>query len=459
MSTPRRALGLRARVTVAFGLGALALSTFLAVSTYALVRNSLVTEREASALSQAYINARLVRDGLRSPNADLARVLGSLEPLSGGAVIHLDGRWFANSLVVGRDVLPAELRTSAASGTPARQRFQHNGRTWLAIGLPLPRVHAEYFEAFSLADLDRTLAVLAYTLAGAALATSLGGALVGRWVAGRVLRPLRSVSSAAAAIASGRLETRLGPVVDRDLAPLAESFNRMVDVVTERIERDARFASDVSHELRSPLTTLSASVDVLIARRSELSERGRAALDLLGADLGRFERLVEDLLEMSRAEAGVVELQLDEIDVAELVGHTLERAAPTVPLNIDPQLDGARILGDKRRLERVIGNLLENAEAYGGGATRVSVEKAPNVVRVAVEDAGPGVPAGERSQVFDRFFRGSASGRRGAGTGTGLGLALVADHVRLHRGRVWVEDGPDGLGSRFVVELPEASES
>jgi signal transduction histidine kinase len=456
VTAPRRALGLRARVTVAFALGALALSAILAFSTYGLVRNSLVGEREASSLAQAYINARLVRDGLRAPNADLPRILDSLEPLSGGVVVHADGRWFANSLVIGRDTLPARLRGGTLTGRAGRQRFRHNRGTWLAVGVPLPRVNAEFFEAFSLADLDRTLAILAYSLAGAALATTLGGAFIGRWVSGRVIRPLRSVSSAAAAIASGHLETRLGPIADRDLAPLAESFNRMVDAVTERIERDARFASDVSHELRSPLTTLAASVDVLLARRDELSDRGRAALDLMAGDLRRFERLVEDLLEMSRADAGVADLQLDDLDVAELVRHTLDRAAPDVPLVVHPSLDGARIAGDKRRLERVIGNLLENAEAYGGGATRVSVEGSSNVVRVAVEDAGPGVPLAERDRIFDRFFRGSASGRRGAGSGTGLGLALVADHVRLHHGKVWVEDGLDGVGSRFVVELPEA---
>ena len=457
-----RGLGLRARVTVAFAFGALVLSAVLSGITYGLVRSSVVGQSEESAVAQAYLNARLVRDGLRTPDGDLGRVLGSIEtPGSGGVVVRHDGRWFATSLVVGRDALPAELRTRVNEGEPAQQRFRLAGQTWVAVGVPIPRVRAQFFEAYSLADVDRTLNVLAYSLAGAALLTTLAGAAIGRWASGRVLRPLGIVSDAAAAIASGRLDTRLGPVDDPDLAPLAQSFNRMVDAVRERIERDARFASDVSHELRSPLTTLATSLDVLKARRDELSERSRAALDLLDADLQRFQRLVEDLLEMSRVEAGLVDTQFEEVDMAELVRHALHRTGPVgdVPLHVDATLDGARVMGDKRRLERVVGNLVENAAAYGGGATGVRVERAEGGVRLVVEDRGPGVPVEERTRVFDRFFRGSAAGRRGAGYGTGLGLALVADHVRVHRGRVWVEDGPGGVGSRFVVELPVIGET
>ena len=444
---------------VAFALGALAMSTTLSVLTYGFVRNSLVAQREESAVSQAYLNARLVRDGLRSPGADLGRVLASLEtPASGGVVVHHDGRWFANSLVVGRDTLPGGLRGRVAEGSAARQRFSVGDTPWLAIGVPIARVEAEFYEAFSFAEVDRTLDLLAYSLAGAALLTTLAGAAVGRWASGRVLRPLRSVSEAAAAIAGGELDIRLGPIVDRDLSPLAESFNRMVDALADRIQRDAQFASDVSHELRSPLTTLSTSLDVMRARRDELSERSRAALDLLDADVQRFHRLVEDLLEISRSDAGVVDVQLEEVDLAQLVRAALDRGAVPAPLEVDPALDGARVLGDKRRLERIVGNLVENASAYGGGATRVRVERAEGGVRLVVEDAGPGVPPEERSRVFERFFRGSAAGRRGVGGGTGLGLALVADHVRLHRGRVWVEDVDGGAtGARFVVELPEVA--
>jgi signal transduction histidine kinase len=125
---------------------------------------------------------------------------------------------------------------------------------------------------------------------------------------------------------------------------------------------------------------------------------------------------------------------------------------------IDPVLDGAILSVDKRRFERIMANLLENAALYGGGATRVAAEHGPDrhgkpTVVVAVEDHGPGVALGERRRVFERFYRGQSSGRRGSSTGTGLGLALVAEHVRLLGGLVGIEDAPDG-GARFTVELP-----
>ncbi len=371
-STParrrRRQLGLRARVTVAFALGALALSTILSVLTYGLVRNNLVQQREASAVTQAFVNARVARDGLRAPQAGgLTRVLGSLESQGrGGVVLHVEDRWFASSLVMSRDVLPAPLRDRVEAGTPAQQRFRAAGEPWLAVGVPLPRVGAQFFEAFSLAEVDRTLGVLSYSLAGAALLTTMAGAAVGRWASARVLRPLGSVSEAAAAIAGGSLDIRLSVPTDKDLAPLADSFNSMVAALSDRIQRDARFASDVSHELRSPLTTLSTSLEVLQARRGELSERSQAALDLLDADVRRFHRMVEDLLEISRFDAGVATLEVEEVDVRELVHHALGRTGEGVPLTVEDIPDGATVLGDKRRLERIVANLVENAGGLRG---------------------------------------------------------------------------------------------
>jgi signal transduction histidine kinase len=109
---------------------------------------------------------------------------------------------------------------------------------------------------------------------------------------------------------------------------------------------------------------------------------------------------------------------------------------------------------DKRRFERVMANLLENAANYGGGATVITVRATvQDEVEIVVDDAGPGINPLERAKVFERFYRGSASGRRGTGTGSGLGLALVAEHVRLMHGRAWVESSPSE-GARFVVALP-----
>ena len=239
------------------------------------------------------------------------------------------------------------------------------------IGVPLPAEQSAYFEVFSLDELASTLRTLAFALAAAALVTTLAGAALGRWASGRALRPLVGVTDAAVAIAGGQLDTRVEAGEDIDLQDLASSFNRMAANLQERIEREARFTSDVSHELRSPLTTLSATVGVLEGHRSELSPRARSALDLLDGDLKRFTRMVDDLLEISRFDAGSAELSLDEVDPGELVRRAVGASAPVgedghrapvvFPVEVEPDVDGIRLRVDKRRFERVMANLVENS--------------------------------------------------------------------------------------------------
>jgi signal transduction histidine kinase len=231
----------------------------------------------------------------------------------------------------------------------------------------------------------------------------------------------------------------------------------MVDQLQERIEREARFTSDVNHELRSPLTTLANSLSVLEARRDELPPKARQALDLLGAEVRRFRRLVDELLEISRFDATPGDLARDEVAVGALVEHTVQATNTNVPIQFAPGVASRHILVDKRRFERIFANLFENAHRYGGNATLLSVEDHGPSVRFLVEDAGPGIAPEERDRVFERFSRGSTGRRRGLGDGTGLGLAIVAQHAHQHGGRVWVEERPGG-GARFIVELPALNE-
>lgn len=448
-------LGLRARVTVTFGLGALALSATMAGLTYFTARQFILRERETAILRQAYVNAALARSSLRSTNPNIGQLLASLDTLPGSlSVLEQHGQWYATSLSVGQTAIPLRLRTLVLAGTPATQHFVLNGSPQMVVGLPVPSGGFAYFEVFSLAELARTLRILALALAGAALVTTAAGAVIGRWASGRALRPLDEVSKAAETIAGGHLHVRLVAADDPDLSALAASFNRMADALLERIEREARFTSDVSHELRSPLTTLVTSLGVLESHRDDLPSRSRRAVDLLTAELRRFQRMVDDLLEISRVDTGSAELLLDEVEVGELVREAAQAAGVAgVPVEIDPAVIGLRLHVDKRRIERVVANLVDNAAQYAGGVTRMTVEPAPDGVRLVVIDQGPGVAPTERERIFERFYRGQTSGRRGATDGTGLGLSLVAEHVRLHGGRVWVESGVDDE-NRFVVELP-----
>lgn len=442
-------------MTVTFGLGALALSATMAGITYLAARQVVLNERQTAILRQAYVNASLIRSSLRSPSPDITQLLGSVDTLPGSlSVLERRGQWYATSISLGESAIPVELRSEVVSGTPAWQRFSLGGTPELVVGVPVPSVDAAYFEVFSLAEVSRTLRILAITLGAAALITTVAGVITGRWASGRALRPLAEVSRAAETIAGGRLDTRLLAAQDAELSALAGSFNRMTDALQERIEREARFTSDVSHELRSPLTTLSSALGILESHRHELPARSRQALDLLSAELRRFDRMVDDLLEISRVDTGSAELSLDEVEVGELVRQAAAAAgAGAVSLEVDDAVAGRRLLVDKRRFERVVANLVDNAAQYAGGVSRIALEPAPGGVRLVVADRGPGVAPAERERIFERFYRGQVSGQRGGNDGSGLGLSLVAEHVRLHGGRVWVEDGLGGE-NRFVVELP-----
>ena len=236
----------------------------------------------------------------------------------------------------------------------------------------------------------------------------------------------------------------------------------MANALQQRVERDARFTSDVSHELRSPLMTLAASVEVMQARREEMPERAQAALDLLVADVTRFQGLVEDLLEISRFDAGAIRLNLEDLLVAEFVRQAVAVSSmPHTPVTVADRAERVVIRGDRRRLARVVANLIDNARLHGGGDATVTVTEPDGEgdplghIWIIVDDRGAGVPVEERQLVFERFARGAVAGRRSSSDGAGLGLALVDEHVRMHGGRVWIEDRPDGeSGARFVLELP-----
>ena len=463
-------LGIGARITAVFGLGALVLSIFMGGLSYFTTRHFLLAGRESAAQHQAFANAVLVRSNLLGGDTAYVTLLASIDAGDAGtaahSVLYHGGKSYVSSLGVNASSIPVRLRHEVLAGAAATQTYRTaQGMPEIVVGVPVPSVQAAYFEVFDLSDLDHTLRVLGLTLFVAGIFTTLLGIGLGRFASDRSLRPLADVSRAAGAIASGELDTRLDPdAADPDLLGLTNSFNAMVDQLQERIEREARFNSDVSHELRSPLTTLAATLEVLEAERDQLAPRSQRALLLLGADLRRFQRLVADLLEMSRVDAGSVDVFLEEVNVAELVQRSVEAgarnldgsgSAPAPAVLVDDVVREWHVGVDKRRFERVMANLMENAAHYGGGVTEVTVRPGgqEEEVEVTVDDAGPGIDPGERTKVFERFYRGSASGRRGAGTGSGLGLALVAEHMHVMHGDVRVESSPPG-GARFVLSLP-----
>lgn len=463
MNLFQRGLRLRTRVVLAFGLGGLLLSSLLAAVTYGVTRSTSLDQRTESAERQFIVNAGLVGQSSRAEDVAYLDLLSSLPQVAGGQpianILTPEESWVAPSLVP--DDLPEALITVVREQPGAFQmRYSNGGDPALAFGIVLTPSEVAYFEVITLNEIADNLRSLLVTLIVATLGTAIAGALLGVWVSSRILSPIGSVSSAAQAIAAGDLATRLEGRSDPDLDVIVNSFNDMAAGLERRIARDARFASDVSHELRSPLMTLRASIDVLDKRRGELSERSQAALDLLSDDVTRFQRLVEDLLEISRGDSESASDEFSTLNFRELVENVVAFTGhEDVPIQYDDRLGVPLVEGDKRRLFQVVSNLLDNADKYAQGPTTLRISGTRRTVTFAVEDEGPGVPRDERQLVFDRFARGGAARRRGAGAGAGLGLALVAEHVRLHGGSVWIEDRLDrSSGARFVVELPRSEE-
>ncbi|MFD5825299.1 sensor histidine kinase [Lentzea sp. NPDC060358] len=446
---------LRWRVAATLGLGSLLVTSLLAVATWNLASEYMLRQRVQATTRQAEVNLRLVEDAVRTNSDGLTELLTGLTTNPDSTIMLFRGdEVLTSGRQVDPAVVPGALLALARDGTAGRQRLRADGIPVLAIAQPLAEGQGVYVELFQLAQLDRTFRFLSGLLIGGTVLSGLIGVALGFWAGRRALRPLTELTAAASRIAGGDLKARLPDQADPDLEALATTFNTTADALEQRVLRDARFAGDVSHELRSPLTTMVNAAAVLRRRQAELPGTTGKALHLLTSEVDRFARMVVDLMEISRADQDADRADLEPLDVGDLVrGAAGTRLGDDVEVVVGPP--APVVLGDRRRLDRVIGNLIENAERHAGGAVRLAVLHRAGHVRLEVDDAGPGVPRDMRLQVFERFTRGTRAGSRGADTGSGLGLALVAEHVRRHHGEVWVEDRPGG-GARFVVELPEA---
>ncbi len=301
------------------------------------------------------------------------------------------------------------------------------------------------------------------TLVAGVLLVLLLGTVV--WFVTRhVAVPIRQAALVAGQIAQGDLDQRISVKGSDEIAKLATSFNEMADGLQVQIQEledlsqvQQRFASDVSHELRTPLTTIRMAADVLHDRRDLVDADTGRAIELLGTQVDRFESLLADLLEISRMDAGAVQLDLEELDLAALVAAVLTSASPiaherdvAIRARLEP---GATVLGDRRRLSRIIRNLVTNALEYGAGKpVDVVVATSADSAAVGVRDRGPGMAQEQVRRVFDRFWRADASRRRTLG-GSGLGLSIAAEDAALHRAALQVVSEPDA-GSLFVLTLP-----
>jgi two-component system sensor histidine kinase MtrB len=267
------------------------------------------------------------------------------------------------------------------------------------------------------------------------------------------LRPVARASTAARSLAEGLLETRL-PVEGRDeFGVWAQSFNEMAAALEAKIEalsavqaRERRFTADVAHELRTPLTALMGEASLLAGHLDRMPPESRRPAELLIADVGRLRRLVEDLMEISRFDAGAESVHAEEVDVAALVRATVRSRGWDERVRLEG--NGLRVMSDPRRLERIVANLVDNALEHGGSAVAVRVGDG----EIEVADDGPGIAREHLAHVFERFYKADASR---SGGGTGLGLAIAQENARLLGAEIQVDSKP-GAGSRFTLRLPVA---
>jgi signal transduction histidine kinase len=239
----------------------------------------------------------------------------------------------------------------------------------------------------------------------------------------------------------------MGSSGDLDLDPISTAFDDMADSMQDRIARERRFVANVGHELRTPVTVTMGTVELLETRSANLRDDDASLLSLLSQQVARLAQTVLDLLELGTITPETVP-DRDLVDVADVARGVLDQRG--LPASLVTTVGSTMAVTDPRRLERMIANLVENAQSHAGGVTALAVQHETNGVAVFVDDEGPGIPPEERGNIFELFARGSTSE---PGTGSGLGLTIVAEQAELIGAQITVGASPRG-GARFAILLP-----
>jgi len=317
------------------------------------------------------------------------------------------------------------------------------------------------------ADLfDSYRAAVNQSLLLAASAATLAAVLVSFLVSRRVVQPVRQMMAASQRVADGHYEERVlvrgspPPEEMDELDQLAVAFNQMAARLERTEAMRRQLIGDVAHELRTPLSTIKGSLEGLMDGMLEPDE---ANLLQLHREAERLQRLVADLQELSRVEAGAFKLKLQPASVSHLIASAAERLGRQfedkgVSLEIDLPPELPAVLADEDRIGQVVLNLLGNALQYtpAGRAVRISARGAAAEVQIEIQDEGIGIPAEHLQHIFTRFYRVDPSRSR-AGGGSGIGLTITRHLVEGHGGRIWAQSSGAGKGSSFTFSLPIAA--
>jgi two-component system sensor histidine kinase MtrB len=453
---PRRiqAGRLRRRLALAFALTAGLAAAALAAGSFLLVRDARLDDSVDRALEQSRFNLVLGSEVLPTEGSD--GLLDALQRRAGFDTVLLEnGRASPSSLSLGSDQVPADLRELVASGQLAWERTTVADTSYLVTGGRVPGTDAEAYFFFSEEELRSDLAELGTILLGGLGVVVLLAGLAGALLARRTLAPVARASDAARSLAEGLLATRLPVEREDEFGAWATSFNEMAEALEAKITelseaqaRERRFTADVAHELRTPLTAVVNEASLLAEHIERMPPEAQRPAELLVADVARLRDLVEDLMEISRLDAGTQPLRTERVDLGSLVTSAVRGRGWDERLRLDA--DEVVLTSDPRRLERIVANLIGNALEHGGREVVVRVGRDGVGAFVEVSDRGPGIAREDLPHLFDRFYK---ADRARTGHGTGLGLAIALENARLLGGDIAVTSEP-GAGTRFTFRLP-----
>ena len=450
---------LRAKAIFTGLLIAFTISLVTSLFTYQIAKRYLTNQRVSTATSQISIASRLVARAITDGNSPLDSLLSTSGSFPNSqTAIRANDEWFISKAGFDVNLLPASMVDLVASGTPVRTQILLGTTPVIAVGIPIAINDSSnfvFFGTIEITELQRTLNLLQNIFIVGLIFSTIGGAFIGLWLSRRVSEPLKQVSNAAERIALGDFSIKINIPTEPDLSIIAKSFNFMTKSLQMRIAREARFGAVVSHELRSPLTAIRGATDLLEGMQSELPPRAALSVNILRARVISFEKILNDLIEISRYESGTVHPNLESLPIQKMLEALCKRKSELHLAFIDQTESGSSFVQvDAKRFQQIFENLVSNARAYAEDIPIIRIEESTNEVLIHFDDSGIGVPEDAQATIFDPFVRGA---HHSAKPGSGLGLTISTEHAHIMGGNLTVSTSPEG-GARFTVSLKKAED-